>query len=268
MTLAQNLIIGNNISHAWAQASSLCYQATGGIVSPAVVEIKIPEADQEIEDVNFRRIADRCICLPDKPNMKIETVAGTIFPWSIWKLTKNTGRKEFFNLYKKCLPHIKQCQQNIYGVYFERMISFRGDASKPHINQLEHIIQTWNSGNHRHSALQISIFDPLYDHHKSRQRGFPCLNQIALHADGSNGTNGLTITAFYATQTLMEKAYGNYLGLYRLGVFMAKEMGITLKRVICITSALKFSNGEAKSSFSAEMQDITKNLNNAIKACH
>ena len=31
--------------------------------------------------------------------------------------------------------------------------------------------------------------------------------------------------AFYATQQLFEKAYGNYLGLAQLGSFMAQQMG-------------------------------------------
>lgn len=260
MALMQNLITGNNVSHAWALASIACHQASGGLMSPTVVEIKCPEVDEKVEHMSLREIADKCIRVPNKPNEKIDTVANTIFPLSLWKATQRGGRQEFFNSYKKCIPHLRQCRLNNKGVYFERMISFRGDVDKPQINQLEHVIQTWNGGNHRHSAHQVSIFDPLNDHNDSRQRGFPCLQQIALHADGANGSEGLTVTAFYATQTLMEKAYGNYLGLYRLGLFMAGEMGITLKRVICITSALKFSNGVSRKQFEVEMDDLANSL--------
>ena len=32
------------------------------------------------------------------------------------------------------------------------------------VNQLEHIIQTWHKGNHRRTALQAGLFDPLKDH--------------------------------------------------------------------------------------------------------
>lgn len=256
MILTQNVISDNNLSRAWASASIICHDARGGFISPAVVEINMPESNAAIEDAKLRAVADNCICIPDKPNERIETVAGTIFPLSIWKMTESKGRDEFFRLYKKCTPHLRQCRLNNRGVYFERMISFRGDNDKPQINQLEHVIRTWNDGNHRHSAHQVSIFDPLQDHSDSRQRGFPCLQQIALHAGGSNGADGLTVTAFYAIQTLMEKAYGNYLGLYRLGEFMAKEMGITLRRIICITSVLKFSNGVSKNQFEHEMMRL------------
>jgi hypothetical protein len=49
---------------------------------------------------------------------------------------------------------------------------------------------------------------------------------------------------------MLEKAYGNYLGLTRLGQFMAKEMGLTLVEVTCIAAlenvSGKFSKGELK----------------------
>ena len=57
-----------------------------------------------------------------------------------------------------------------------------------------------------------------------------------------NGKDGLSVVAFYATQTLEEKAYGNYLGLLRLGRFMAQEMGLEFKDVVCIASDLKLNN--------------------------
>jgi len=40
-------------------------------------------------------------------------------------------------------------------------------------------------------------------------------------------------------QYLFERAYGNYLGLKRLGEFMAHEMSLRLERVICIAAVGK-----------------------------
>jgi hypothetical protein len=37
--------------------------------------------------------------------------------------------------------------------------------------------------------------------------------------------DGLVTNAFYATQQLFEKAYGNYLGLAQLGSFVAQQIG-------------------------------------------
>jgi hypothetical protein len=40
-------------------------------------------------------------------------------------------------------------------------------------------------------------------------------------------------------QYLFERAYGNYLGLARLGEFMAHEMGLRLERVVCFSAVAK-----------------------------
>jgi hypothetical protein len=50
---------------------------------------------------------------------------------------------------------------------------------------------------------------------------------------------GLIINSFYATQQVFEKAYGNYLGLCRLGHFMASEMHLTLERMNCVIGVEK-----------------------------
>jgi hypothetical protein len=128
-------------------------------------------------------------------------------------------------------PYVSKCRQNRHGTYFRRLSSFG-------TNQLKAVIETWHSGTHRHSALQSAIFDPAKDHSKARQLGFPCLQQVVFHPKGINGSEGMTVVAFYANQLLVEKAYGNYLGLYRLGKFMAGEMGLRLKGVTCIASNL------------------------------
>lgn len=41
------------------------------------------------------------------------------------------------------------------------------------------------------------------------------------------------------TQYLFEKAYGNYLGLYELGRFMAHELSLELAQLNCIASVVK-----------------------------
>jgi hypothetical protein len=105
------------------------------------------------------------------------------------------------------------------------------------MNQLDHIAKTFKSGNHRRSALQAAVLYPLADLNNSRQQGFPCLQQIAFAHDRKRSS--LTITGFYAMQYLFERAYGNYLGLERLGRFMAREMGLRLDRVVCISGVAK-----------------------------
>jgi hypothetical protein len=48
------------------------------------------------------------------------------------------------------------------------------------------------------------------------------------------------VTGLYATQTLFERAYGNYIGLCDLGRFFAHQWGLQLIRVTCVASVAKF----------------------------
>jgi hypothetical protein len=44
---------------------------------------------------------------------------------------------------------------------------------------------------------------------------------------------GLAVNAYYATQYIFDRGYGNYLGLCHLGYFMAHELGLELVRLNC-----------------------------------
>jgi len=50
------------------------------------------------------------------------------------------------------------------------------------------------------------------------------------------------MNAFYATQQVFNKAYGNYLGLCRLGNFMAHEMDLKFSRMNCFIGVAKLDN--------------------------
>jgi thymidylate synthase len=175
----------------------------------------------------------------------IETVAGTIFPDSVSKRCQG-DRQKLFKEYDKMWPRIEKCPRNHRGTYFRRLTAFGKPDDGMKVNQLEQIISKWHSGNHCHSALQAGIFDPFQDHVNIRIPGFPCLQQVAFHPHGANGAEGVTVVAFYANQLLLEKAYGNYLGLFRLGRFMAGEMGLKLRNITCFASNLKLSDRSGK----------------------
>ena len=169
----------------------------------------------------------------DKKALSCHEVANTIFPISLWN--PQADRHQLYERYQRIMPRV--LRRNRYGVYFQRLIAFDHDAAyEGGVNQLEKIIQTWKRGNHRRSALQAAIFDPRKDHTNQPLRGFPCLQQVAFAQQGSDG---LSVTGFYATQYIFERAYGNYLGLCRLGRFMAQEMGRELTQVTCVASPAK-----------------------------
>lgn len=197
--------------------------------SPLVVSVSL--GDGVHEDAAVRKLADRY--LAEHNQASIDTVANTIFPRNLWAPGQPPG--ELFDRYDRIWRRIRRYSANAHGTYFRRFTCF--GANEGGVNQLEHVVSTWKKGNHRRSALQLAVFDPAVDHTDQRQRGFPCLHQVALVAAGEE----LGITGFYATQTVFEKAYGNYLGLTRLGGFLAHEMGLRLIDVTCVAAVAKFA---------------------------
>jgi hypothetical protein len=233
--------VNSQLSYAWAEVFLELMQPGVTRLSPVVVTIsQFTDRQLPVEDSGIRGAVDTLL----KPKQSIRTVASTIFPNSLWRPTAANDAQDLYDRYERIWPRIKRCRQNANGVYFQRFIAYRPKVDalsdlKP-INQLKHIVDTYSLGNHRHSALQASVFDPTRDHSNARQRGFPCLQQVAFGAAGEE----LEVTGFYALQDHITKAYGNYVGLCWLGRFIAHQLGLTLSRVTCIASMLRLSDSK------------------------
>ena len=145
-------------------------------------------------------------------------------------------RSRLFELYRKTFPRLQAMKRkaNSRGLYFERMMMYgRGPCDG---NQLEWILSQYKSRKGvRRSMFQATTFDPRRDHVRDAQLGFPCLQQVSFVPTEA----GLVTNAFYATQQIFDKAYGNYLGLAQLGAFMAHEMGIRLARLNVMVGVAK-----------------------------
>ncbi len=257
-------IHGKNLSEAWARSFLECCDASGGVLSPGIVSFLVAEEHESwtLETPEIRQALEdqlNALGIRSANQSNVETVAGTIFPESIWKRC-NGDREKLFAKYEEMWPLISNCRPaNNRGTYFWRLTSY-GHKS---INQLQKIITAWENGTRRHSALQAGIFDPTQDHRETPFLVFPCLQQVVFHPVGPNGSRGMTVLAFYAKQLLLEKAYGNYLGLYRLGRFMAGEMGMTLRKVTCIASDLSLSDQHGKNACAQLARNLRKGLSNA-----
>ena len=101
-------------------------------------------------------------------------------------------------------------------------------------NQIEFALSNYKPGMRR-SVLQVGVFNPSLDHSGAAQLGFPCLQHVTF----APIAGGLCVNAFYATQYMLERAYGNYIGICRLGHFVAHELGLRLTRMTCFTGVAK-----------------------------
>lgn len=250
MPTADSAVRSADVAHAWAEALAHVAACPGREARSLVVKISVAGGTRE--DGAIRQIADRHLARHSLS--PIATVANTIFPRNLW--VPSRPAKDLFDRYERIWPRVKRYPANAHGTYFRRFTCFGGEDCG--VNQIEHVVATWKRGNHRRSALQLAVFDPSVDHTDQRQRGFPCLHQVALVAKGGE----LGITAFYAMQTVFEKAYGNYLGLVRLGEFLAHEMELRLTDVTCVAAVAKFS--QVPTLLKAQRETLLAEIHNAV----
>ncbi len=228
-----------NISVAWAETFLRLIEPGVSEITPAVIVVTDFNSGVVNEDPTIRALLDQDMARLDLRSC--EAVASTIFPVSMWNPKLPDNAEQLFQRYERVWPRIKHRDRaNNRGNYFRRLTSFQPKGSNvAPVNQLRHVVETYQKGNHRRSALQASVFDPTRDHVHSRILGFPCLQQVGF---APVGDSGLCVTGFYSLQYLFAKAYGNYLGLCHLGRFMAIQMGRTLVQMTCVASALKLGD--------------------------
>jgi thymidylate synthase len=237
-----------NLSHAWGKAFLEAMNPGAGKLQLLVVSVNSPDGGAVIEDVNMRQAIDAELFR--LKGLSTETVATTIFPNSLWN--PNADRQQLYERYLRVLPTLEKIdQRNRFGLYFGRMVAFDSNQC----NQLEQVISTYKKGNHRPTALQVAIFDPNRDHSHQRRKGFPCLQQVAFTLTGDGG---LAVTGFYGAQHLFERGYGNYLGLYNLGLFMSHELGLRLTQMNCVASVALAKGGDIRKSDLEDLKQIVK----------
>ena len=239
------IVEGDCVSDCWLKVLRILVDEKKSEISPLIVKINnsgnCPSYANELENE-----LNEFLLSVGQP--KIETTAGTIFPVSLIG-----GKKSVFQRYEEIWKYVQKCRSNRRGTYFRRMTAY-GDEEK--CNQLQIIIDTYNgiAGKrkpvHRRSALIATIFDPKLDHTPQPQLGFPCLQQICILPSG----NQMSMNAIYAMQHLSTRAYGNYLGLMRLGNFMAEKLGLEFTHLNCMISILAFGKNASKSW----AKDLTK----------
>lgn len=228
------MISDNNLSRAWSRLLLRVLDGAGTEVSPLVLSVTGFDDNGVVpEDPAVRQAVDQL--LKRKGRLKVEDVAFTIFPQRLWEMSRGE-RTRLFTLYRATFPRWQAMNKkaNGRGLYFERMVMYgRGPCDG---NQLEWILSQYGSrAGVRRSMLQATTFDPGRDHVASAQLGFPCLQQVSFEPTAA----GLVVNAFYATQQIFDKAYGNYLGLAQLGAFMAHEMDMPLARLNVMVGVAK-----------------------------
>ncbi len=250
-------IEASNLSLAWAAVVN--HLAAPGVqaISPLTLSITGFDADGIATEVPaIRAAADALLAAEGKRD--IENVAFTIFPERYWKMSEG-NRDAFFDLFRESFPRIQEFnpQNNRRGSYFQRLVDFEGGGTG--WNQLKWILAEYDRNpGARKSKWQATTFDPKRDQSSTAQLEFPCLQQVSFTFSDDND---LVLNAFYATQQLAHKGYGNYLGLGRLGAFMASQMGRRFDRLNVFVGVAKMDKiGKTNTNLRALLDVIRREL--------
>jgi hypothetical protein len=249
----------SDLATAWAKVYRVMRKTPKRELSPFAVTVHNPSAIVVPDSLGHPmvRALDECLRTSGKGYQLVESVAATIFPERLWKVCAG-DRQEF---YREAMLNLRtfakwEPKKNRCGMYFGRLFGFGIDhrtgkslgykagkaMREAGENQVEHLIRqlTKSVKTGRSVArmqLQAATFDPMRDMTTSGQPSFPCMQHIAFNTDIKS--RSLEMTAFYATQQLYVKAYGNWLGLCRLGAFIAGQSGLKLTRFTCFANVQK-----------------------------
>ncbi len=247
-----------NLSYAWGDLLCAMYAASGGERGPVTVCIDGFDDNNCVEeDPEIRSAIDAL--LEAKEQTSIGIVAFTIFPQRIWKIAQG-DRQLFYDLYKYSFVSFRKNRLNRKGLYFQRLVMFDAD-DKNSPNQLEYIINRYNDKKANGGKagpprihLMASIHNPRIDHTHDQVPSFPCMQQISFCPTDK----GLVVNANYATQQVVRKAYGNFLGLAHLAKFMADEMGLQLAQLNIMVGVEKIGDSRFPKSSLRDIVNLIK----------
>jgi len=233
-----DLVVGADLSSAWAQALVLLVERGGAAFNLNVAFAAAAEDDRTVRE----RLDD---LLADRGKGTVETVANTIFPTGLYAPHLGDGAAAHLYLVHEIAMRMhRRRDPNDRDTYFNRLVAY--PAKDGEFNQLDYVISRLRKQmplrSANSSAYEIGLSDPTASEwvadadlriqapRKDRNiYGFPCLSHVSLTLERPR----LHLTALYRNQTFVDRAYGNYLGLCRLLRFVCAESGCTPGEVQC-----------------------------------
>jgi thymidylate synthase len=237
------LIKAETISAAWLDAVAFLVGNGGKAVNLAVVFASERE-DQEIRTAYDEFVAEWRAAKRRPVLYPASTVANTLFPQALYRHGPGVeARERLYRLHERSMRIQKRYSKK--DSYFDRLVNWPSANGEP-FNQLEHVIDRLAKQLKRNGPLssayevgvahpsdglgaEARVYAPGVD---KRLMSFPCLSHISF----TLVSNRLHVSAIYRNQDFISRAYGNYLGLARVGGFVAAEAGCELGETLCLAT--------------------------------
>jgi len=252
------LVRGRSLGEAWLNTLRRVNSAPTGELVHVLTSVSEPWLP---EDPAIRAALDEAL-VPRGTGARsrlqtVDTIANTIFPWSLYpdpvdawspepdadNSTVDAAAERLYTNYAYIFTRLGEAHhENKKGTYFSRMISWPG-KEMGQFNQIAKRIahlRVQNNPEHHKSAFNagdIAVSEPgldlastsdvgdlgmnTYAANDNRTRSFPCL----VHVDVGLFQDKINLLGVYRHQFLIQKGYGNMIGLARLQRFLAQQTG-------------------------------------------
>ena len=205
-------ICADTISEGWLRAAACVYE------NGPLFHLLVRMTDQDDPAVRARVNA----LLKSRGEQSVETVANTIFPSAI--AAASADHAELTERYRRMYPKLKQVAANKRGTYFGRMVAFPDPTNGP-IDQIGTVIRKLRvslNGQALTSCYEIPVVAPAED--VRLRMAFPCLSYVSFHLEDRKI---LHLFAAYRNHFMVQRAYGNYVGLRALQEWVASSVGVS-----------------------------------------
>lgn len=199
-------------------------------------------------------------------NLTLRTVAGTIFPISMYQ---RYGRPGYYEKYKEMLARGQKA--NSWGTYAHRMIERPGKEFGTTINPLDYLINKLAAEGQPQrkdgtevsfvATYELSVADPEEDLRPQADAGgdvptydpafdmrdwlgLPCLSHLSFKRVPCGKGHAVDLTAMYRAHHYCARALGNLIGLGQLQSFVAKESGLEVGTLSCLSTHAELDASE------------------------
>lgn len=226
-------VSAENLSEAWAKTLLAVATIPGRKAFHTVTRI----SDLTVEDARVRGVADHLLASADLP--AVNTVANTIFPAGLAAQEPNPAA--LGDRYMKLLPRLRELDhENSKGTYFQRLVAYPGPSGSQ-INQVEELVRRIRveldtrgpkSARYEVGVDGPSTASPILEPERDRSSmGFPCLSLLSFQLENRTRVSAV---AHYRSQYMMQRGYGNYLGIARLIQYIATAAGIQVGQLTVV----------------------------------
>lgn len=253
-------IEASNASQAWLRG----VRALDRRRDPRALHMVVSIDDPTVEEQSIRTAVD--MILNDNGLPPVDTVANTIFPAAI--AATSSSHEELVRRYLACLSRLRQFKGNQLGTYFARLVSYPGPSGP--VDQLGAAIARLQKAGRarftRYEALVdqplpysgsadtitaagkpaepaepdsavMGLFCPIYAPGKDNTPGsFPCMSHCSFQLDADSRVHAL---AYYRSQSMVQRAYGNYMGLGRLLRYVAEQAGLDTGQLTIVAGQVR-----------------------------